>query len=49
MDIFNILKQDTDDVILIINYFIEVGERDEPAVPAAKPHKHELDEFWQYV
>ena len=50
MDIFNILKEDADDVILIVNYFIEAGDQDEPAAahaPAAG--KRELDDFWKYV
>lgn len=52
MDIFNILKQNTDDVIMIINYFLDVGEyggTPEPAAPAPKAHKREIDEFWSYV
>lgn len=56
MDMFNILREDADDVILIVNYFIEAGERGEsaescmPAVPAQKKAgKRELDEFWKYV
>lgn len=49
MDIFNILKQDTDDVILIINYFIEMGDSADAPAPAPKKKEHDLDEFWQYV
>ncbi|MBQ5640294.1 MAG: hypothetical protein IIV05_00660 [Ruminococcus sp.] len=50
MDIFNILAQNADDVILILNYFIAAGDQDEPAAPAPKKTgKRELDEFWQYV
>lgn len=50
MDIFNILKQDVDDVILIVNYFIDAGDQDAPAAPAPKTTgKRELDEFWKYV
>lgn len=56
MDIFGILKEDADDVILIVNYFIETGERGEStdrgaaAAPAqAKAGKRELDDFWKYV
>lgn len=50
MDIFNILKEDADDVIMIVNYFIEAGDQDEPAAPApVKAGKRELDEFWKYV
>lgn len=53
MDIFNILKQDVDDVIMIINYFLDVAEyggaeADAPD-PAKKRRKGELDEFWNYV
>lgn len=51
MDIFNILREDADDVILIVNYFIEAGEQDDPA-PAPAPKKagaRELDDFWKYV
>ena len=49
MDIFNILRQDVDDVILIVNYFIEAGDQDAPAAPAPKQSKRELDEFWKSV
>lgn len=50
MDIFNILAQNADDVILILNYFIAAGDQDEPAAPVPKKAgKRELDEFWQYV
>lgn len=52
MDIFNILRQDTDDVIMIINYFIAVGEyggTDDPAAPVPKAQKGKIDEFWSYV
>ena len=50
MDIFSILKEDADDVIMIVNYFIAAGDQDAPAAPApAKAGKRELDEFWKYV
>ena len=52
MDIFNILKQDVDDVILILNYFLDVGEQEMQAAPAPVPQKtgkKELDDFWKYV
>jgi len=53
MDIFNILRQDTDDVIMIINYFLDVGEYGDAAAaapaPAPKPKERKLDDFWNYV
>ena len=52
MDIFNILKQDVDDVILILNYFIDAGDQGAAASPAPAPKstgKRELDDFWKYV
>lgn len=51
MDIFGILREDADDVILIVNYFIAAGDQDEPAAaPApATAGKRELDDFWKYV
>lgn len=50
MDIFKILKEDADDVIMIVNYFIAAGDQDSPAAPAPKTAgKRELDEFWKYV
>ena len=53
MDIFNILRQDTDDVIMIINYFLDVGEYggevEQPAAPAPKASKKTVDDFWNYV
>ena len=54
MDIFNILKQNTDDVIMIINYFIEVSDQDAAATipapaPASRSKKQGLDDFWNYV
>lgn len=53
MDIFNILQQDADDVILIINYFLdceEYGTNDGAApAPAQTTRKHGIDEFWSYV
>lgn len=50
MDIFGILKEDADDVIMIVNYFIAAGDQDAPAAPApVKTGKRELDEFWKYV
>lgn len=51
MDIFNILRENTDDVILILNYFIEAGDQCDSA-PAAAPApagKRGRDEFWDYV
>lgn len=52
MDIFNILRQNTDDVIMIINYFLDVGEygsAPEPAAPAPKAREKKIDDFWSYV
>lgn len=51
MDIFNILRENTDDVILILNYFIEAGDQGEPAPSPApvKASKGGLDDFWNYV
>lgn len=50
MDIFNILKQDIDDVILILNYFLDAGDQEMQATPAPAPQKAgEKDDFWKYV
>ena len=54
MDIFNILKQDVDDVIMIINHFIEVGANKEAeavtqAAPTPAKRGKKIDNFWNYV
>lgn len=40
---FEILQQDTDDVIFLINYFVELGSQKEEERPSKKD-----DGFWDF-
>lgn len=42
---FEVMAQDTDEVIMLINYLLELGHESEPDKPQAKKQK---DSFWDF-